>query len=238
MLKEFNKYVNKFDVSDEKIMWKVEHSLRVYEKNKKNAEKLGFSKDEVNLAGEIGLLHDIGRFRQLEITDSFSDLEGFDHADFGVKYLFDECNIKKYVKDEKDYDIIKFAIKYHNKYRLPKCTDAEMLKQAKLIRDTDKLDILYMFGKLNVFKVVCDDSPISPKVIDAIKKKKLVNNKDVKTHNDEIAVKFALIFDINNDMFIKDALGYIESYYKIIKGEDKFKDILEIIEEYAKERME
>ena len=37
----------------------------------------------------IGLLHDIGRFEQVKVYDTFSDIDSIDHADYGVEILGD-----------------------------------------------------------------------------------------------------------------------------------------------------
>lgn len=238
MIQEFNKFVNNYDLSDEKIMYKVEHSVRVMEKNKEYARKLGFSKDEIKLAEQIGLLHDVGRFKQLEVTDSFVDYNGFDHAEYGVQYLFTEGNISKFIKDKTNYDIIKFAIKNHNKYKLPRCSDVQTLKQAKLIRDTDKIDILNLVGNLKEYNLKCDDSKISEPIMSAIKKHKLVFSEDIKTHNDDLAAKFALGFDINNDLCLKEIRKNIDGYYKQIEDNGTFKEIYEEVIKYLDERID
>lgn len=65
MYRAFNKYVNGFDISNDDIMRKINHSLRVAKLMKEYAKKLEYSEEEITLAEEIGLLHDIGRFEQI-----------------------------------------------------------------------------------------------------------------------------------------------------------------------------
>ena len=48
------------------------------------------------------LLHDIGRFKQIKLYDNFIDnMENNDHADYGVKILFEENLIRKFIEDDK-----------------------------------------------------------------------------------------------------------------------------------------
>ena len=61
---EFIKYTSKYDLTNKRQKGKQEHSLRVMEVSKKIAEKLNLSKEEIQLATLIGLLHDIARFEQ------------------------------------------------------------------------------------------------------------------------------------------------------------------------------
>ena len=61
---EFIKYTNNYDLNDSHITRKIHHSLRVMEASKKIAENLNLTKEQIDLATLIGLLHDIARFEQ------------------------------------------------------------------------------------------------------------------------------------------------------------------------------
>ena len=88
MIEEFNKYTNNYDMNDEAIRNKYSHSIRVMNLSKKYATILGFSKEDIELATLIGLLHDIGRFEQISVYHTFNDSKIIDHALYGVKVLF------------------------------------------------------------------------------------------------------------------------------------------------------
>lgn len=138
----FLKYVSQFDQSKQKVRLKIAHSLRVLALSYLLAERLNLNEEDSKLLNYIALLHDIGRFHQLELTDSFLD-KLFDHASYGIKYLFTEGHIKDYLAAEKDYEIIKKAIYYHNKYVLDIPNFDERSNMfIKLIRDLDKIDIV------------------------------------------------------------------------------------------------
>ena len=148
MIEVFNEYVNNYDMDNPKIKLKYDHSIRVAELSLKYARKLGFYEEDINLAYIIGLLHDIGRFEQAKRFDSFVDLETIDHADLGCEILFEQNIIKKFDIDEKYYEIIKKVIRNHNKHEIEPGLNEQELLHAKLIRDTDKLDILYNMAYL------------------------------------------------------------------------------------------
>ena len=95
MVEEFEKYVNNYDLTKEKIILKKNHSIRVMNLCVKYAKKLGFNDEDISLAKVIGLLHDIGRFEQLKQYDSFEDEKTIDHASLGVKILFCDGLIEK-----------------------------------------------------------------------------------------------------------------------------------------------
>jgi len=87
-IEAFSEYVSEYDFSNDKIKLKYDHTLRVMNLSKKYAILLGFNEEDVELATLIGLLHDIGRFEQVKVYDSFDDLHTVDHADYSVEQLF------------------------------------------------------------------------------------------------------------------------------------------------------
>ena len=60
--KNFLEYVQNYDLNNENIKRKEQHSLRVMAISKKIAEELKLSEEEIKLDTLIGLLNDIGRF--------------------------------------------------------------------------------------------------------------------------------------------------------------------------------
>ena len=57
--KVFKEYIRNYDIENPKIALKVAHIERVSAIAKKTAESLNLSKEDVELAELIGLLHDI-----------------------------------------------------------------------------------------------------------------------------------------------------------------------------------
>lgn len=143
---EFHKYTNEYDSSDVKIKLKIEHTMRVAAISDEISDDLKLSKEDKDLAFAIGMLHDIARFEQVKRYNTFEDRKSIDHAELGISILFEEDLIKRFDIEEKYYDVIKKAIKYHNKYIIPEgLTDYENMF-CKIIRDADKIDII----KVNV----------------------------------------------------------------------------------------
>lgn len=238
MVEEFMKYVSNYKEEKTKVAHKIEHSLRVYESIMDYARELGWSKSDVETAGIIGLLHDYGRFEQVRVTGEMQNVETFDHGDFGVKLLFQEGQIKKYTKRASLYPTIEFAIENHNKLTLQDNKNPEAMKFAKLIRDADKVDIIYFLGELGIYDEHADDSDISAEVVSSIKRRSVIRKEDIKTNNDKIALRFALAFDLNYDVVFLDFKKNIEVYYARVEREDKFKDIYETVINYLNERID
>ena len=83
----FNEYVSGYDLNNEDIKLKYNHSFRVMKLQEKYAKLLGFSDENVELAKVIGLLHDIGRFEQLRVYNTYDDYKSIDHADYCCEQL-------------------------------------------------------------------------------------------------------------------------------------------------------
>lgn len=195
----FKEYVNTFDFDNENIKLKYYHTLEVADLSYKIASDLGLSEEEKDLAKLIGYLHDIGRFEQMVKTNTFLD-KVLDHADNGIKVLFDEGLIRKFIKDNKYDDIIRKAVKNHNKYKiLDEVSDEEKLF-ANIIRDSDKIDIFRVRRLYNKDKI--EVSP-SKEVLESIYRKEPINIKDIKNKTDSILCVLAFIFDINYKCSIK-----------------------------------
>ena len=204
---EFNKYVSNFDKNDGKIKLKIEHILRVTELSKKIAVSLNLDEENIELAEIIGLFHDIGRFEQIKKYNTFSDRESENHAKLGVKVLFEQNLIENFNIDKKYYSIIETAILNHNKDAIDNnLTDIEAL-HSKIIRDADKLDILYNICSYD-FKDVFwyndfNCKKINELLIKDLENRKHVNYNIVKNNADLIPTFFAFIYDLNFKFSIK-----------------------------------
>ena len=233
-LKEFDNYVSNYDVSDKDIKLKYDHSIRVMKLMEKYSKILSFNDYDIHLAAIIGLLHDIGRFEQLRIYHTYDDDKSIDHAEYGAKILFDDKLIEKFWDNKEDYELIKFSIRNHNKFEIEKITDNRILKFAKLIRDIDKMDIIYLMGNLYKYETTSDE--ISKKVKEDILNHKQAKKEDIKNKNDELALCFSFAFDINFDECINEFKENLDSFYKSL-NDDKFKEIYLCVINYLKERM-
>lgn len=166
----FKKYTDNYDISDEKIKLKVDHTYRVAALSERIARSLGLGDDDTNLAWLIGMLHDIGRFEQLKNYGTFSDAESIDHAHYGVELLFEDGLIEKFVsenaakdlkgtkdlketavkseseeketKEISELDILRKAIWNHSAYRVEEGLTDRVKMFCNIIRDADKIDIL------------------------------------------------------------------------------------------------
>lgn len=237
MIEEFNKYVSNYDLNNKDIRLKYNHSFRVMELSEKYANLLGLYEEDVKLAKTIGLLHDIGRFEQLAVYHTYNDSKSIDHADYSVEQLFDKEEIKRFYKNKNHWDIIRLAIKNHNKFAITGVSDDRCLLHCHLIRDTDKLDILYNWSTLHDIFPIDEDIKFSSNVITSIRNHESVKKEDIKNPSDRNACFMAFIFDIHFDECVSEAYNYIKKVYKELKYKEIYKEAMEIIDNYVKERI-
>ena len=208
--KEFTKFVDNYERT-ERVLLKEKHTKRVAnfscqiakwfaedEKNQKIISKAGSKEKFINLATTIGWLHDLGRFEQAKLYDSFSDRKTFDHAQKGVEILKNNNYIAKYCNEERLYDTIFTAIYNHNKLEIEEGLNEFDLVQSKIIRDADKLDILRVYvERLENFKKDDNNTKINPNILKDLQLKKQIRKEDKHVELDDYLLSLGFIFDIN-----------------------------------------
>lgn len=245
---KFEKYVKTYGRNNVKICRKIEHSYRVIEVAEQIAKTLKLEEEDLELAKLIGLLHDIGRFEQIRIYDTFSDKDSIDHADFGVKILFEDGLIRKFIEDDKYDNIIYKAIKNHNKYAIEDGLDEKKLLHAKIIRDADKTDIYEVYIRdieSNENAIFNYDNiskeKINDKVLETVKEHKLVDRYYTVNEADRYVAALAFIFDFNfkKGLELVKERQYITKLINRVRTENNEEE-MEVIErnilEYFKEK--
>ena len=153
VIRSFNSYIEPYDMSDDKIRLKAEHTVRVADLSDEIARGIGLDARDVDLAWLIGMLHYIGRFEQLRRYNTFSDADSIDHAAFWADLLFREGLIGSFFTgNEDDMALIEKAIRSHNIFEVPEELTERQRVFADILRDADKIDI---------FRVNTEFSPAS-----------------------------------------------------------------------------
>ena len=198
---EFINYTNNYDSTNVHIARKIGHTFRVMEWSKKIAESLNLSKEDIDLATLIGLLHDLARFEQRRLYDTFSDSKSVDHGDLAVTILEENEYIRKYIEDNQYDDIIKTAVKNHNKFKIEDGLDEKTLLHSKIVRDADKIDIMYegvhMFYKEPDEIEQIENLPIAEEYYNQFIDRKQIFRKKDPTVLDGMICLFSFIFDLN-----------------------------------------
>ena len=234
----FDKYAMNYDMKERMIEYKYNHSYRVVHQSEEICRSLDLDNVERDLASLIALLHDIARFRQWTDYKTFRDKDSFDHGDEGEKILFEEGEIKNYICDKEDYDIIRKAVRNHNKYIIEDGLSERELLHSKIVRDADKIDILYAFSTNRLLEIENDDSPINEEVRKQFYKHESIDRKIVKSVNDRAVAKFSLIFDLYYDYSLERVYSekYIDKIYEGMKNKELFKEFYEEAIRFLKKR--
>lgn len=246
--KEFDRYVKSFDFEEICIKRKYTHSYRVMEFSKNIAESLDLIKEKVEIATIIGLLHDIARFEQWTRYKTFVDKLSIDHGDFGVEIL-DQNNFIRNFVEQNNYDtIIKTAIKNHNKYKIEMNLSEEEVLFSKIIRDADKIDILYeandfFWEKAEEIDKI-ENSYVSEEYYNQFIYKIQIKRIKNQTALDSVILLIAFIFDINfeyskKEIYDSNIINKILDKFKFKneKGKVQVETIREIANNYLKENI-
>jgi len=249
--KAFNEYINNYSNQDDAgFNLKVVHTYHVVDNAMMIAEKLGLSKEDINLAGLIAILHDIGRFDELKNLKKF-DSVGNDHAMFASKLLFEEGLINNFIDTDKYNNIIKKSIENHNKKSIEYGLNDKELLHAKIIRDADKLDN-YRVKKEekieNIFPGIVnnieelENSLISDNVYNSIINKECVDIKDRVYPLDYWVCILAFTFDINFKETLsiikeKDYINILVNRINYTNSNDKMNEIRNIINKYIDNKL-
>ena len=227
----FKKYTDSYRKYGEMIELKINHTDRVRQSCVWLAKKLNLSKEEIELMKLCGLLHDIGRFEQGMKYHIFEDQKSIDHGDLGAELLKKDNLINKFAMTNQQ-DIIK-VVKYHNKYIIPKTLPTKTRFYIDVIRDANKIDILYSLSTEELI-YENDNKTISDEIMKQIKKKELVNKINIQSSIDWVVVDLAFVFDLKfkKSFEIMKEKNYhnkiIDIYSKKIKQKDDVKKLEEI----------
>jgi len=247
----FKNYINKYNNQDDPgFNLKIVHTYHVADNAIMIAEKLNLSEEDINLAGLIGILHDLGRFDELNNLKKF-DSVGNDHAMFASKLLFEEGHIKDFIDTDKYNNIIKKAIENHNKKQIEEGLTEKELLHAKIIRDADKLDNYRVRKEEKIENTLpgiinsiedMENSPISDNVYNAIMKEECVDIKDRKYPLDYWICILGFTFNI----YFKETLEIIKNnnYISILANKvnftiskEKMKKIENTINNYIEKKL-
>lgn len=218
VLEEFAKYVSDFDASDGKIKLKIEHTYRVAHICDEIADSLKLSQEEKEIAWLLGMLHDIGRFKQVREYGTFNDAQSIDHALASVQVLFEEGYIRRFIATELYDDIIYMAISQHNAFRLPEDLTQQMQMYCDLIRDADKVDIFKVNTDIPLTTIYGPDAEKAPyeeitkEVLEDYMEKHCVLRAKKKKSIDHIVGHASLAFELVYPISLKIACeqGYLK----------------------------
>ena len=229
-----NDYMRSFRTDEPDVMLGIQlkeiHTGYVTTNARALAKHLGCNAHDTALAEIIGLFHDVGRFRQYAIYQTFNDAASEDHADLGLKVLAEEVDFLERLTPA-DADLVRFAIKYHNKKEIVPTDDERKLFFAKLIRDADKLDIYRVLlpfltpeGAETAPNFVPSDAAqeVSPDFVVDFAAGRQADYYRLRTHGDRKIVRLMWIYDINFMWTLRRIVerGYVDAFIESLPAQE------------------
>lgn len=243
----FKEYVKKYNPKDEKIKLKISHIERVSQIARKIAIQQKLGEEDIELAELIGLLHDLGRFEQARVYNTFVDKDSINHGEYGVKILFENGLIRNFIETDEFDEIIKLSIINHNRLKIQDGLTERQNLHARIIRDADKTDIFYVLT-IEDKKAIWEKADLSNDIItDEIYREftqdMAIDYKNRETSADILVSHFAYVYDFNFKESLKliKENGYLEKLYKRFTFKDKktmerYNEIYEIAKKYLEEK--
>ncbi len=244
-------YINTFKGLTEKqhndFEIKKNHSFRVAENAGWLAGKLKLDEEDAKIAYFAGLLHDIGRFKQLVDFETLNDSESIDHADYAVTVIREQ-NVLDFM-DEESKELVFRSISLHNKFELPKKLSEHELLHVHLLRDADKMDILKVITDYYINKnqpanhTLSMNLPkgtvVNPAVVKEILAGKQVSKKEVKTDLDLKIMQLSWVYDLNFKASFEFILEnrFLEKIYNTLSKNDVNIEIFRKVKVYAENKV-
>ena len=242
--KEFLNYTEGYKAFGKSPILKIHHTFRVMALCREIAQSLNLSNEDVELAMMTGLLHDIGRFEQWRIYETFDDAGSIDHAALGVDILKKNNYLNCYLQDPTLQKTLLHSIYYHNKYKVEESLSDRDKMFCNIIRDADKIDILYLYT-VGELAVDTGNDSFCEKIYQDLLDGKQIERKDKTTKGDMLAVSLGFPFDINFPKSFeilrrKDYMNQeIDLYLKRTKNlelQEQLKEVRKKIDQYIEER--
>ncbi|MFP5223230.1 MAG: HD domain-containing protein [Acidobacteriota bacterium] len=125
---------------DAHIELKREHSFKVLAEARAITPTLDLSPELSRAAHLAALYHDAGRFPQYRTYKTFRDAQSADHAHLGVRSLRGHAALSDL--DTGMRALVLGAVVLHNRRELPRGIPDELSLVTRIVRDSDKLDII------------------------------------------------------------------------------------------------
>jgi len=206
----FVDYVAGFYGDDEylnaNVKLKEDHTQRTCEEIRYLAKELDLSGNQTRIAEVIALFHDIGRFEQFVRYRTYVDSRSVNHCLLGLEILRQTKVLDGVAYPERQ--LIEKAVEYHGSRELPKDLDGECLLFSKLIRDADKIDVLYVVTDYyrqyadnpQGFKLEIElpDGPeYSTEVVKELLRGQRIDYSELRTLNDMKLCQLGWVYDVN-----------------------------------------
>ncbi|MCR5415987.1 MAG: HD domain-containing protein [Pseudobutyrivibrio sp.] len=242
----FAAYTRNYNPEDPKIALKIEHTYKVAEICRDIASSLDLCEEDQQIAWLTGMLHDVGRFEQIRIYDTFVDSKSVDHAQFGADLLFgNERLIERFIDSRQLDELVEIAIREHNKFRIRIDIDERTAMFCNILRDADKVDIFRVNVETpmeEIYNCTTEEllnSDVSPEVMVQARNHQAVTRDVKKTPADFIVGHLALAFELVYPRSLAVALeqGYLNKLFDFPTKNPHARECIDEIKNEISERL-
>ena len=124
---------------------KMAHTRRVLGHAHEIVDSLVLSSEQRRSALLAALLHDVGRFPQFNQWQTFRDADSTNHGHLGARVLREHGVLNNETAAVRRMALLGVAL--HNRYALPGGLPEGARLITSVVRDADKIDILYIFSQ-------------------------------------------------------------------------------------------
>lgn len=194
-------YVDSFRGSDgrlpEMLQLKLDHTQGVLADARRIMAGEGWPEPQRVLGEACALLHDAGRYSQLQEFGTFQDARSIDHARRGVEVIRRERWLDRLPAGERRAVLASVAL--HNRREVPVALKGDVAALTHVVRDADKLDIFRVMevsiadGSLERNPEIAWDLQVrgapSPEIVGAVSAGQSVNYAWIKSLSDFVLIQ-------------------------------------------------
>ena len=197
-------YLTDDPVIRDNIILKRDHTLRVCTLAVNIGKSILLDDEMSFILYCSALLHDCGRFPQFARYRTFHDASSVDHGCLGATVIDDNSLLSGL--DNSMISIIQDVVQHHNGWIIPYHLDDKTKMLLTIVRDADKLDIMYLMTEHFKNDKVTDpyvvlhlpDTPgYTPEVYQSLMNSRTITNAMRRNVNDMKLGYMAWIFDLN-----------------------------------------
>ncbi len=240
-------YADGDEFLNQNIKLKECHTHRVCNEMRLLTAALRLDDEDCWLAEAVALLHDVGRFPQIQKYRTYKDQDSENHCLLGVKVLEEAGVLENLDADERA--VILKSVEFHGEKEPPKL-DVQTELFAKLIRDADKIDIFELL--VENYRILAeepenfpwevefpDTDECNPDVIDAILNRQLIHYSKIKTINDAKLLQLGWVYDIYFDFSLQQIhdRGYLQAMIDLLPKTEQVKQATGAILKYTQNRI-